>query len=213
MQTPWTIPCSSCPPSCPPARAPRPQLTHQFNPAVIKERALLARASGERAIWRNLEAHLGAVQRYTAMKREGFWGWEAREAFAAANRAPERVALAQAAHERKVDLGYWAAKGVPGPKVAERRRANEERQRVALAQQLEQQREREQRQRQQQEEGLEPEEGGGHGDGGQGGSDWRQELQEVRAQYALERQLEDERAEQEWEQEQLAGDEDVGEGE
>ena len=52
------------------------QMTSQFNPAVIKERALLMRLAGERTLARNLDAHLGSVQRLAASKRAGAWGWQ-----------------------------------------------------------------------------------------------------------------------------------------
>ncbi|KAG1676355.1 hypothetical protein FOA52_001150 [Chlamydomonas sp. UWO 241] len=84
-----------------------------FDMDAMKERALIHRAVGERALARSLDAHMKAMVRLKQMKLAGHSGWEAWSAFFAEARSEPRREVSARAHARKIELGLWSGVGEP----------------------------------------------------------------------------------------------------
>ncbi len=96
-------------------------MSHAFQTEVLRERVLLLRALGERELALALEAHLQTVRRVLKAKRLlGYSTHEAWTMYLEESRAEPRRQLARAALERKKQLGWMRAPGVPGPYAARR---------------------------------------------------------------------------------------------
>ncbi len=98
------------------------QFTHAFYMDLIRERAMLYTALGQRQLAAATKAHLRDVVRTINAKRRGVQTTDAYLAYIASTRTVERQALARAARQKKVELGWVtvAAPGVPGPRAARR---------------------------------------------------------------------------------------------
>jgi hypothetical protein len=74
---------------------------------VMKERALIFRALGERDLARSMDSHIRGMMQVQQLKRTGLSGWEAWRNFFVEARSESRRQVTRRAMERKVELGLW----------------------------------------------------------------------------------------------------------
>lgn len=89
--------------------------THFFDVDLLAERAALYRALGEDDLARSEEAHCKAAMAHKQAKKAGASTQEAWMLYERICRRPAHREAARRAYQRKVELGWLAAPGVPGP--------------------------------------------------------------------------------------------------
>ncbi|KAF5837116.1 hypothetical protein DUNSADRAFT_4839 [Dunaliella salina] len=92
--------------------------THAFDVELLAERAALYRALGEDDLARAEEAHCRAAMAHKQAKKAGASTQEAWMLYERICRRPAHREAARRAYQRKVELGWLAAPGVPGPNAA-----------------------------------------------------------------------------------------------